>query len=111
MNNNNIFSIKNKVELSKYTGINYYIFKLEDKQSLFGLIYSLGLIKLKTLKTYIEINVANSFIWLFKLFIKILILFDQKFYGSFQLYINYQSFNNLTIKNRYLLLLINESPN
>ena len=38
----------------------------KDKQSSFGLIYSLGPIELKTLKTYIKTNLANSFIRLFK---------------------------------------------
>ena len=34
----------------------------EDKQPPFDLIYSLGLVELETLKTYIKINLANNFI-------------------------------------------------
>ena len=34
------------------------------------------------------------------------ILFDKKLDGNFRLCINYQGFNNLIIKNQYLLLLI-----
>ena len=64
--------------------------------------------ELGTLKAYIETNLANGFIILSKLPARAPILFDQKSDSSFQLYINYQGLNNLTIKNRYLLLLIGE---
>lgn len=41
------------------TKINNYVMKLIDDQQLFyKLIYSLKLVQLKTLKTYIEINLA-----------------------------------------------------
>lgn len=44
---------------------NDYIIKLEkSEQLLFGLIYSLGLTKLETFKSYIKINFTNSFIQL-----------------------------------------------
>ena len=43
--------------------MNKYIIKLKkDKQPLFGLIYNLEPIELETLKTYIQINLANGFI-------------------------------------------------
>ena len=59
----NIFSAENAGELPENTGINEHAIKLEEsKQLLFSLIYSLGSVELKTLKTYIEINLANSFI-------------------------------------------------
>ena len=90
--------------------INNNIIKLEeDKQPLFGLIYSLRLVKLEILKIYIKINLANGFIWPFKSFTRVFILFDEKLDKSFCLYINYKSLNNITIKNSYLLLLINLS--
>ena len=55
--------MNNIVELSKHIKMNNYVIKLEkDKQPLFGLIYSLELVELKTLKIYIKINLANSFI-------------------------------------------------
>ena len=66
-NYNNVFLAKNTVELSENTGINKYIIKpKEGKQPLFGLIYSLGPVKLETLKTYIKTNLANGFIQLSK---------------------------------------------
>ena len=74
-------------------------------------IYNLGLVELKTLKTYIEINLANGFIQLLKSSVGTFIFFFKKANGTFCLYISYQDLNNLTIKNYYLLLLINKSLN
>ena len=59
----NIFLVKNIIKLLENIEINKNAIKLKkDKQLLFGLIYSLKLIKLKILKTYIKINLANGFI-------------------------------------------------
>ena len=59
----NVFLAKYTVELLENTGINKHTIELkESKLSLFGLIYSLGLVELETLKTYIKINLVNGFI-------------------------------------------------
>lgn len=60
-------------------------------------------------KSYIKTNLANSFIWLSKSSAKAHIFFDWKPDASFYLYVDYQNFNNLTIKNWYPLFLINIS--
>ena len=76
-------------------------FNLEDgKQSLYGPIYSLGPVKLKTLKTYIETHPKIRFIQSFKSLIDAPILFDKKSNCNPRLCVNYQDFNNLMIKNR-----------
>ena len=63
----NIFSAKYVAELLEYTGINDHAIELEEnKQPLFSPIYSLDSVELETLKTYIETNLANSFIHPFK---------------------------------------------
>ena len=96
--------------LLKQTGINKHAIKLiENKQPPHRPIYSLGAIELKIFKTYIKLNLANDFIWLSKSFASILILFICKPDGNIHLYIDYWNLNNLTIKNQYLLPLINES--
>ena len=64
--------------------------------------------KLETFKTYFKINLVNSFIQFFKSSIKTLILFIKKLNNSNYLYIYYYGLNNLTIKNLYLLPLINK---
>ena len=75
----NIFSLDLVSKLQEHTGINNYAIKLVDSQQLpYQPIYSLELIKLKILKAYIEINLANRFIKLFKLPISTPILFNQK---------------------------------
>ena len=74
--------------------------KLEKgKQSPFRLIYSLGLVELETLKNYIKTILANSFIQPFKSPAGASILFNRKPDKSFHLCVDYQSLNNITIKN------------
>ena len=76
---NNIFLVENIAELPKHTGINDYIIKQEkDKQPSFGPIYSLSLVELEILKIYIEINLANGFIYFSKFLANASILFDRK---------------------------------
>lgn len=49
--------------LPKYTKINIYAINLKkSKQPLYGPIYSLELVELNTLKTYIKTNLAKDFI-------------------------------------------------
>ena len=71
-NYNNVFLPKNIVKLPEYIKINDHTIKLEEsKQLFFILIYSLKLVKLKMLKTYIETNLTNSFIQFFKSFARV----------------------------------------
>ena len=106
----NIFSVKYVAELPENTRINEHAIKLEKgKQSLFGPIYSLRPVKLETLKIYIKINLANGFIRLSKSPAGAPILFDKKPDKNLRLYIDFRGLNNLTIKNQYLLPLIDES--
>ena len=105
-----IFSPDLASELPEHTGINNHVIELVEGQQLpYGPIYSLGLVELKTLKAYIETNLANGFIRPSKSSTGAPILFDRKSNGSFQLCVDYQGLNNLTIKNRYPLPLIRES--
>ena len=58
----NVFSLDFAAELSKHTGINdHFIDLIDNKQLLCGPIYSLGLVELEMLKTYIETNLVNGF--------------------------------------------------
>ena len=108
----NVFSAENAAELPKNTEMNEHAIELEeDKQPLFGPIYSLGPVELETLKTYIETNLANGFIQPSKSPTGASILFDQKSDGSLRLCVDYWGLNNITIKNRYPLPLIGELLN
>ena len=68
---------------------NYAIKFIDNYQFSYSFIYSLELIKLKMLKTYIENNLANSFIRPSKFFAKTPIFFDKKLDKSLRLCINY----------------------
>lgn len=102
-----IFLKKSAAKLFKTSEINKHAINLKlSTQSSYSSINSLGLVEIKTFKTYIKINLANGFIQLFKSLVKASILFVQKLDGSFYLYLDYQGLNNRTIKNWYLLPLI-----
>ena len=59
----NVFSKKLVEVLPECMRINKHAIELqEDKQLSYGPIYSLGLVKLETLKTFIKTNLANNFI-------------------------------------------------
>ena len=88
------------IELVENTGMNKHAIKLvEDKQPLDGLIYSLKLVELETLKTYIETHLKTGFIQSSKSLTDTPIFFDQKPDRSLRFSIDYQGLNNLTIKN------------
>ena len=109
-NYSNIFSVEYAAELPENTGINEHAIKLEEgKQLFFESIYSLGPVELETLKTYIETDLANGFIRLFKSPAEAPILFDGKPDESLRFYVDYWGLNSLTIKNRYPLPLIGKS--
>ena len=105
-----VFSKKSAEILSKCIGINKHAIELKDgMQPPYGPIYSLGLVELETLKTYIETNLANGFIRPLKSPAGAPIPFVHKHNNSLRLCIDCQGLKNLTIKNRYPLLLIDES--
>ena len=105
-----VFSPDLAMQLPENTGINEHAIELvEGKQPPYGPIYSLGPVELETLKAYIETHLKTGFIRPSKSPAGAPILFDKKPDGSLQLCIDYQGLNNLTIKNRYPLLLIGES--
>ena len=107
-----IFLEKKALILPEATKLNQHAIKLqEDQQPPYEPIYSLGLVDLETLKTYIKINLANDFIRPSKSPAGVSILFVGKPDGSLRLCVDYQGLNNLTIKNQYLLPLIDKSLN
>lgn len=74
-------------------------------------IYSLGVVELKTFKTYIQTNLINNLIQLSNFLVKTPIIFIKKSNSSPFLFISYWSLDNITIKNQYLPLLISKLPN
>ena len=87
---------------------NHFIDLINNKQPYYIPIYSLKLVKFKMLKTYIETNLANGFIRSFYSLINTSIVFIFRKDGKLWLFIDYQGFNTLIIKNNYQLSLINK---
>ena len=110
MDFSDIFLEEKALVLPKTTDLNQHAIKLQQsQQSVYKLIYSLGPVELKTLKTYNKTNLNNGFICSSKLPASAFILFIKKSDSSFRLCVDYQGFNNLIIKNQYLLPLIGVS--
>ena len=83
-----------------YLSFNMYIISSKiGKLIPYMLIYSIKLLELENFKTYIKIYLGHRFIRPSKSLIKAFILFFKKLSSSFRLYIEYQSLNNLIIKN------------
>ena len=86
----NDFSKEKALVLLERTQLNEHVINLEDNKQLFyGPIYSLGLIKLKTLKRYIKTYLKIGFLRPSKSSISTLILFDKKPNGSLRLCVDY----------------------
>ena len=96
----NVFLKEKALVLSECTNINKHAIELEDgKQPLYEPIYSLRLVELEILKTYIETHLKTGFIRPSKSSAGAFILFNKKSDDSFRLCVNYWGLNNLTIKN------------
>lgn len=100
------------MRLLEYTSIKDHAIELEwGKQPSHGPIYSLGLVKFEILKTYIKTHLKTGFIRLLQFPVGASIFFDQKQDGTLRVCYNYRGLDNQTIKNRYSLLLIDETLN
>ena len=96
----NVFLEKKALILLKAIKLNQHAIKLQkSQQPPYKPMYSLDPVELKTLKTYIKINLVNGFIWPSKSPASALILFVGKLDGSVCLCIDYWGLNNFTIKN------------
>jgi hypothetical protein len=92
-------------QLSKHESHDHVI-KTKENSSMSDLIYNLSLIELKILKSYIEDNLIKDFITFSVFFSSALILFIKKKDDELRLYVDYKNLNVVTIKNKYLLSLI-----
>ena len=95
-----VFSKEKALVLPEIIDLNQHAIELQKgQQPPYKPIYSLGPVELETLKTYIETNLANGFIWPLKSSAGAPILFVRKADGSLRLCVNYQGLNNWTIQN------------
>lgn len=101
-----IFSNQNADVLPKHSMHDLAIKTEERKQLLFNLVYNHSAMKLQTFCEYINNMLAKIFITSSKSPINAPVLFTKKKNGGLHLYIDYQSLNTITLKNKYPLLLI-----
>ncbi len=103
-----VFSPSNANVLTPHRDEDHAIELEPGKTPPFGLLYNLSDYQLKTLCEYIDENFANGFIRPSKSSAGATVLFTSKPDRTLRLSVNYRRLNSITIKNRYLLLLIDE---
>jgi hypothetical protein len=97
-------------ELSKHDSQNHEI-NTKNKMSSFESIYNLFVIELEILKEYFDEFLIKEFIVSSFSSTKISILFVNKSKDDLRLCVNYKKLNAITIKNRYLIFLMNQLLN
>ncbi|SPC61346.1 uncharacterized protein UHOD_11575 [Ustilago sp. UG-2017b] len=103
-----VFSRVRADKLPPHRTYNHHIPLEEGKSSPFGPIYSLSEHELKTLWGYLEENLAKGFVSPSDSPAASPILFVKKKDGSLRLCVDYRGLNQITIRNRYPLPLIDE---
>jgi hypothetical protein len=98
-------------KLSEHDSHDHVIETLSNRESFFDLIYNLSATKLKILKNYIDEYMKKNFITEFVSSARVFILFVKKTNDKLRLCVNYRNLNEIIIKNRYSLSLINENLN
>ncbi|KAJ1579475.1 hypothetical protein NDA11_007601 [Ustilago hordei] len=103
-----VFSRVKADKLSPHRTYDHQIPLEEGKSPPFGPIYSLSEHELKALREYLEENLAKGFISPSDSLAASPILFVKKKDGSLRLCVDYRGLNQITIRNRYPLPLIDE---
>jgi hypothetical protein len=102
----NVFDKMKANELSKHNSQNHEI-NTKNKMSSFESIYNLFVIELEIFKKYLDEFLIKKFIVSSFSSTKISILFVKKSKNDLRFCVNYKKLNAITIKNRYLIFLMN----
>lgn len=103
-----VFSRANSDILPPYRPYDHKISLMEDKTPSSGLMYSISQDELKVSKKYLEENLSKGFIRACSSPATSSGLFDGNPGGGLHFCVDYKQLNAMTIKNRYLFLLIKE---
>ena len=106
----NVFSVKNADILLSHKVINHTI-DLNRKESLYDSLYNLFNTELEVLRIYLNDILVKGWIQCSVSSAKASVLFVSKKNRELCLYVNYQSLNQITIKNRHLLPLVSKTLN
>ncbi len=104
----NVFSLSNANSLSPDREKNHAIELNHGKTPLFGPLCNLSEYQLKTLRKYIDKNLANKFIWLLQSSVGTSVLFTPKHDANLRFCFDYRRLNSMTIINWYPFPLIDE---
>ena len=104
-----VFSKAEANKLPPYREIDYKIELEPGKAPLFSPLYGMSAGELEVLKNFLNNNLAKGFIRLSKSSAASPVLFTRKPGGGLRLYVDYRVLNAITIKNRYLIPLIQET--
>jgi hypothetical protein len=102
----NVFDKMKANELLKHDSQNYEI-NTKNKISSFKSIDNLFVIEFEIFKEYLDEFLIKKFIVSSFSSTKVLILFVKKSKNDLKLCVNYKKLNAITIKNRYLIFLMN----
>jgi hypothetical protein len=106
-----VFSKTKAETLAPHRPIDHAIHIEPGSQLPYGRIYNLSEVELRTLKAYIETNLANGFIQRSASPAAAPMLFAKKKDGGLRLCVDYRALNKAMVKNRYPLPLISEMLN
>jgi hypothetical protein len=96
-------------KLSLYQLYNHKIKLKGDNTLKYSLLYKITIAELKTVKKYLINNLDKGFIKASQALYTAHVLFVKKPDRSLQFCIDFQKLNQITCKNRYLLLLIDKT--
>jgi RNase H-like domain found in reverse transcriptase/Reverse transcriptase (RNA-dependent DNA polymerase)/Integrase zinc binding domain/Chromo (CHRromatin Organisation MOdifier) domain len=103
-----VFSKAKADKLPEHKPYDHSILLIPESSPPFGPIYSLSDVELKTVREYLDENLAKGFIQPSSSSAGAPILFDKKKDGSLRLCVDYRGLNKITVKDRYPLPLISE---
>jgi hypothetical protein len=106
----NVFDKINANKLLEHDSQDHAI-NTKNKMSSFESMYNLSMIELELFKEYLDEFLIKEFIIFSSSFVNASILFVKKSKNDLKLCVNYKELNVITIKNRYLIFLINQLLN
>jgi hypothetical protein len=104
-----VFSRENLDQLPVRRTYDHKIELIKDKQHRFSPLYSMSQDELKVLRKYLEDNLLKGFIRASSSLVASPVIFVKKPRGGLRFCVDYRALNAVTVKNRYLIPLIQET--
>lgn len=104
-----VFSKRESDKLLKYRLYDYKIELEPNKQYSLSPLYRMSILKLKVLRKYLDDNLVKGFIRASALPVSLPVIFIKKPSSNLRFCVDYRTLNAITIKNRYLIPLLQET--